>query len=435
MVEAISRLSLAVSGTLILCAGSVHAQQDNDRPPDGLSKNPYAYGPSVVELTPEAVQVAAGNTRFAFDLYKHLRHQNGNLLFSPYSISQAFGMTYAGARGRTEQQMAATLRFPLDQKELHPAFKLLAKDLRSRGESGGSLEGVGFRLRIANTLWGQQGMGFLPGFLGVLAGNYDAGMRLVDFQRNFEGARVTINDWVCKSTEGRIKDLLAPGVLNPGTRLVLTNAIYFKASWQQQFPEGATRPDDFHLLDGTKIRAPMMSQETRFGYSEGNGVQAVELGYAGAPLSMVVLLPRAGQFERVEASLDDGSVTSILGSLKSTKVLLTMPKFEYESSFSLSQALVRMGMKDAFDAGKADFSGMTGKRDLKIDDALHKAFILVDERGTEAAAATSVAIGLTSVRKPEPPVVVRIDRPFIYLIRDKKAGTILFMGRVLNPTG
>jgi serpin B len=427
---------MVVIGALILNGTAAFGQQGSDTEASGgLMNGPGRTHPGSSELlTADAAELAAGNTQFALDLYQHLRHQNGNLLYSPYSISQALAMTYAGARTRTEQQMANTLHFTLDQKALHPAFKSLALEFRSPGESGLWPEGRGFRLNIANALWGQQGLGFLPGFLDVLEDNYGAGMRLVDFQRNSEGARVTINDWVSDCTEGRIKDLLASGTINSNTRLVLTNAIYFKASWQRQFKEEATHDDDFHLLGGTKIRVPMMSQTAHFGYANSKDVQAVELRYDGGTLSMVILLPQAGRFRKVEESLEAERVASILANLSRTKVILTMPKFEYESSFSLNQTLIKMGMRDAFDPRQADFSAMTGKRDLKIDHAVHKAFILVDERGTEAAAATAVAMGTISIQKPKPPIVVKIDRPFVYLIRDMKTTTLLFVGRVLNPS-
>ncbi|MBN2187622.1 MAG: serpin family protein, partial [Dehalococcoidia bacterium] len=276
----------------------------------------------------------------------------------------------------------------------------------------------------------QEGYEFLSEFLDVLAENYGAGLRPLDFASAPEESRITINDWVSDQTEGRIEDLIPQGLINALTRLVLTNAIYFNAAWQYPFEEAATVDGTFHVLGGGEVTVPMMRQTESFSYAEGDGYQAVELPYDGRELSMVILLPEAGQFNDFEDSLDVRQVEAIVKDLESGRVALTMPKFEFESSFGLKESLAAMGMPVAFSGG-ADFSGMTGNRDLFIADVVHKAFVSVDEAGTEAAAATAVIMQLTAM--PEEPVEVTIDRPFIFLIRDIETGAILFVGRVANP--
>ncbi len=371
-----------------------------------------------------------GNSAFAFNLYQALRETDDNLFYSPYSISLALAMTYAGARGETEEQMANTLHFTLEDNRLHPAFNWLDIELASRGKGAKGKDDEGFRLHIVNAIWGQKDLKFLSEFLDLLAENYGAGLRILDFIKAPEQSRITINKWVSDQTEERIKDLIPKGAIDELTRLVLTNAIYFNAAWQYPFEEDATFNGAFHLLNGDKITVPMMRQTESFGYAEGDGYQVVELPYDGRELSMVILLPSPGQFELFEESLNAQRVDDIVKNLNTREVVLTIPKFEFESSFSLKKTLTAMGMPVAFSAG-ADFSGMTGNPDLFIGEVLHKAFVSVDEAGTEAAAATAVIMELTAM--PGEPVEVTIDRPFIFLIRDIESGTILFIGRVVNP--
>jgi len=372
-----------------------------------------------------------GNSVFAFDLYQSLREKDGNLFYSPYSISLALAMTYAGARGETAQQMANTLRFNLPSSQLHPAFNWLDIELGSRGKGAKGKDGDGFRLNIVNAIWGQKDYKFLSEFLDILAENYGAGLRPLDFIKAPEQSRATINDWVSEQTEGRIKDLIPQGLIHSLTRLVLTNAIYFNAAWQYPFEESITKSGPFYLLDGSEITVPMMRQTENFGYTEGEGYQAVELPYDGRELSMVILLPRKDNFKQFEGSLDYQLVDSLMKALEYQRVNLTMPKFEFESEFGLSDALAAMGMPVAFSAS-ADFSGMTGNRELFVQEVVHKAFVSVDEAGTEAAAATAVI--MPTSMPPGEPVEVTIDRPFVFLIRDIETGAILFVGRVLNPS-
>jgi serine protease inhibitor len=379
----------------------------------------------------EQALLVEGNTAFAFELYQALKGNGGNLFYSPYSISLALAMTYAGASGETAQQMADTLHFMLGQDELHPAFNWLDAELAKRGQGAAGKDGKGFRLNIANAIWGQQGYEFLPVFLDVLAENYGAGLRILDFMTETEKSRVAINDWVSDETEGRITDLIPQGAIDELTRLVLTNAIYFNAAWKYPFNEKATANGPFYLLDGGQVIVPMMKQTESFGYTECAGYQAVELPYDGDELSMVILLPASGNFGAFEGGLQAQQVDAIINGLRNTQVTLTMPRFKFESQFGLKDTLAEMGMRDAFSPDDADFSGMTGNPELFISDVVHKAFVAVDEAGTEAAAATAVIVGTTSI--PEPSVEVTIDHPFIFLIRDIQTGAILFVGRVLNP--
>ncbi len=375
-----------------------------------------------------------GNSVFAFELYQALREKEGNkednLFYSPYSISLALAMTYAGACNETAQQMADTLQFILEQERLHPAFNWLDAELATRGEGAQGKDGEGFRLNIVNAIWGQKDCTFLSDFLDVLAENYGAGLRILDFITEAEKSRLTINDWVSDQTEGRIEDLIPQGAIDALTRLVLTNAIYFNAAWEHPFDKDMTADGPFYLLDGGQVSVPMMKQTESFGYTEGEGYQAVELLYDGCELSMVILLPEAGNFEAFEEGLQAQQVSDIISGLQPTEVALTMPRFEFDSDFSLKDTLADMGMPIAFSGG-ADFSGMTGNRELFISDVVHKAFVAVDEAGTEAAAATAVIMPTSAA--PEPAVEVTIDRPFVFLIRDIETGAILFVGRVLNP--
>jgi serpin B len=378
----------------------------------------------------ELASVVAGNTAFAFDLYRELRTAPGNLFLSPHSISVALAMTYAGARGETERQMADTLHFGLGQDRLHPAFNALSLELAARGANVPADEGRGFELHIVNAIWGQSGWAFLPAFLDTLAVDYGAGLRLLDFEREPDRCRVIINDWVSEETKKRIQDLIPPGLITPTTTLVLTNAIYFDAAWEHQFEAHATRPGPFTRLDGTQVQADLMSQQSEFGYAEDDNCQALELPYRGGELSMVILLPGKGEFQAFEDSLNSERVETMIAALKPTRVRVVVPKCTYQSSFSLGNTLAAMGMPAAFH--DADFSGMDGSQRLFISEVVHKAFVKIDEEGTEAAAATAVIME----RGAPPPsgVEFRADHPFIFLIRDLKTGAILFLGRVLDPT-
>ncbi|MGM0400603.1 MAG: serpin family protein [Chloroflexota bacterium] len=387
------------------------------------------------EVTEEEMeQRVDGNNAFALDFYRAVRDTEGNLFYSPYSISSALAMAYAGARGETEGQMAETLRYNLSQERLHPAFNALSLALTEgeEEEAEKEKEGDAFTLQIANAVWGQEGYPFLQEYLDVLAKNYGAGIHILDFVQASEEARQTINTWVSEQTNGKIKDLIPQGVIDELTRLILTNAIYFRASWEHPFDEEQTQDGPFHLPDGEEISVPMMRQTARFGYTEDEGYQAVELPYVGDRASMVILAPEAGQFGAFEESLQAQDIESIMADMETKEVALTMPKFSFDARFQLAQQLAEMGMPAAFSPEEADFSGIDGSRELFIQEVLHKAFVSVDETGTEAAAATAVVVGITSA--PTEPIELTLDQPFIFLIRDMETDTILFMGRVVDPT-
>jgi serpin B len=379
-----------------------------------------------------ASQLAAlvnGNSAFAFNLYQQLTKTNtGNMFYSPYSISTALGMTYAGANGDTATQMAKALNFTLPQSQLHPAFNDLALQLASRGQGASGTNGKSFALNIANALWCEKTYNFLPDFLNTLGQNYGAGVNLLDFVNSPEPSRITINNWVSNETNDKINNLIPAGAITPQTRLVLTNAIYFDAAWQNPFSADKTKNGAFNLRDGSTVSVPMMNNEGSYGYTKGSGYQAVELPYSGNQVAMDIIMPDAGNFTKFESGMTADSISDIIGNLQNGSLSLTMPKFNFDSSFSLNDALSALGMPISF-SDQADFSGMTGNKDLTIADVVHKAFVAVDEQGTEAAAATGVVMSATAMMQNS----LTINQPFIFVIRDMQTGSILFVGRVMNP--
>ncbi len=374
--------------------------------------------------------LVAGNTRFALSLYG-TQSRSGNLFSSPYSISLALAMAYAGAAGSTASQMATALGYDLPPARLHPAFNALDLALAQRAEGHDGNEG--FRLRVANAMWGQRGQTFLDAYLDTLAVNYGASMRVVDFAADANAARLAINAWVSEQTANRINNLLPPGAVDALTRLVLTNAIYFLAPWATPFETAQTANAPFTTLAGAGVSVPTMNQRVNLPYASGDGWQAVDLPYAHEQLSMLLLVPDAGRFAEVEAALDATKLAGVIGGLATRDVSLALPKFHVESTLSLATALRSLGMTDAFDASLADLSGIDGRRDLAVSDVLHKAYVTVDEKGTEAAAATAVIIGATSA--PDGHVTLTIDRPFVFCVRDRLTGAVLFLGRVADPSG
>ena len=383
------------------------------------------------EMKPSAnadqTAVTEGNNVFAAALYGRLRHQSGNLFFSPESISTALAMAYAGARGSTASEMAKTLHFTLPPDKLHPAMGALLRDLNAAHE--------GYQLSVANALWAQQGYTFLDDFLSLLKTDYGAGLNQVNFKGATEAARLTINQWVEQKTQDKIKDLLQPGALRSDTRLVLTNAIYFKGDWETQFDKAQTKSEDFHLSPAQAAMAPLMHREGRFSYFDGGTFQILEIPYKSKELSMIVFLPKdAGGLSALEQSLTGSNLQQWLDKLGSVpKVIVTIPKFKMTQQFELGSTLSAMGMPQAF-SGSADFSGMTGHRDFAISEVIHKAYVDVNEEGTEAAAATAVTMRALAMRAPEgPPPVFRADHPFVFMIRDNRSASILFMGRMADP--
>ncbi len=286
-----------------------------------VSQRQRAASPNV--SSSDLAKLVSGNSAFAFELYEALSGEDGNFFYSPYSISVALAMAYAGARGETESQMADTLHFLLSQERLHPAVNSLDLELATRGEGAEGTDEKGFRLNIVNAVWGQRGYGFLPGFLDVLAENYGAGLRLLDFIEAPEESRLAINDWVSEQTEDRIEELIPPEVIDGSTRLVLTNAVYFNAAWALPFREDATADGSFHLVDGGETTVPMMKGIAHYRYAEGDRYQAVELLYEGRELSMVILIPDAGQFGAFEDTLSGDLVDTIANDLERRQFILS----------------------------------------------------------------------------------------------------------------
>ena len=421
------RMKLALAALVVLAAAGLAVAVVHHTPPPERSQ---ATGPENATPNnarpagkPEVPAVVKGNNTFAFDLYGRLRTEKGNVFFSPYSISTALAMTYAGARGETEQEMARTLHFSLSQETLHPSFHKLMEELNGGKERP-------YKLVTANALWGQKGYAFLPDFTGLVKDHYDGGLRQVDFVTATEPARLAINQWVSKETHDRIKDLIPKGILTDMTRLVLTNAIYFKAGWQSTFDEKATRDADFFTGPDTKVRVKMMSQDSRFPYLKGQGFHALELPYRDKELSMVVLLPTTKDgLADFEKGLTAENVNTWLSRLRAQRLQVFLPRFKVTGEFDLSKKLQEMGMARAFKPRRANFSGMDGTKNLFVQAVVHKAFVDVNEQGTEAAGATAVVINDVSL-----PPQFRADHPFVFLIRHRATGSILFVGRLSDPT-
>lgn len=368
--------------------------------------------------------VVESSNSFALDLYDTVRGQEGNLFLSPFSISTALAMTYAGAAGVTEAEMAEVLHFQLPNERLHPAFGTLVESLDRGSELGG------YELNVANALWPQTGFQLLESFLSIPKNYYDAMLEELNYARDTEAARLRINAWVEEKTKEKIKDLLQKGDLDKLTALVLTNAIYFNGRWASQFDPKQTEPGPFTLASGDEVEVPMMHQTATFGYARLENLALLQMPYEGGDLSIITLLPDdADGVSDLEDMLTARNLTTWMEKIRDVKVITTIPKFKMTWRFDLASALSGMGMPSAF-AG-ADFSKMTGKTDLVISKVIHQAFVDVHEEGTEAAAATAVVMKKLSTGAPPR---FTADHPFLFLIQDNVTGAILFMGRVLDPT-
>lgn len=368
-----------------------------------------------------------GNNAFVYDLYGKLSRKEGNLFYSPVSLSTALAMTAAGARGETAEQMAKVLHLPDDLQLRSKVVGDLLRDLKAQGKSDK------FQLHIANALWGQQGYPFLPSFLQSSKQEFGAEVREIDFHNESAAAKI-INGWVEGQTHDKIKDLIKPGFIQRETKLILTNAIYFKSAWTNPFTAALTRPQPFHVTSDQEVTVPIMRQKELFRLAEEEGFQALELPYAGRDAVMLVLLPRKPDgLAKVEAALDPPNLEKTLSNLKRVNVDVYLPKFKVTGEFKLREVLEELGMPLAF-SQRADFSGMSGTPELAISEVVHKAFVDVNEQGTEAAAAT--AVGMTRMSMPVgPEATFRADHPFVFMIRDARSGSILFQGRVTNPKG
>lgn len=389
--------------------------------------------PSFSNARGEMETLAQDNAAFALDLYDQLRTDEGNLFFSPHGISTALAMTYGGAREETQAQMKEALRFSLEETALHKAFSALETRLNALQETGD------VELLAANSLWPQEGA-LLDAYLSLIETHYNAAVEPVDYTGASSRKRVRkrINAWVEGKTRDKIQDLIPKGILDALTRLVLVNAIYFKGNWTLPFDETATSEAPFHTTPESRVAVPMMHQKETFRYGEIEGrLQLLELPYGErGDLSMLIVLPETiDGCGGVEAGLDPDTLSDWRRRLRRKKVEVYLPKFKISDEFRLDKILRNMGMTDAFDPQKANFAGMDGRPDrLYITAAIHKAYVDVNEKGTEAAAATAVVVGARSVMAPEPPPVFRADHPFLFFIQENKTGAVLFMGRVADPT-
>lgn len=376
------------------------------------------------EITENLLQLVSSNSRFALDLYQHLRTFEGNLFYSPYSITFALAMTYAGARENTRRQMADVLGFTEDDESIHNGFKTLGQVMEN------ALGNHEIQLAIANSLWPQEGYRLRRAYLNLVKKYYRTKVTRVNYGE-VDTARTNINHWVEDLTAGKIQNLIGEGVLDSLTRLVLVNAIYFKGDWEHQFDESQTDEQTFHPASGTDILVKMMHIRASFPYYEDNDLQILEVPYRGKRISMLVLLPRETDgVSKLEEVLTVENLEKWTSSLEKMEVNVSLPKFELTFPFRLDEKLQQMGMTDAF-TSSADFSGIEESRELFLNAVLHKAFVAVNEKGTEAAAATAVIMQTKSIAFMS--VDFTADHPFIFLIRENSTGSILFMGRVNTP--
>ncbi len=377
--------------------------------------------------TTEGVEnIVNANNEFAFDFYSNIKKQGENIFFSPYSLSAALSMTYEGARGQTAEEMQSVLHIPEDPNLRRPNFAKIYNEINKKDKD--------YKLSTANALWAQNEFTFLQEYFNTIDQYYGGRVTNLDFVKETEKSRQIINNWVEDQTNNKIKDLLpkSPPVLTSDTRLVLTNAIYFKGDWVLKFDKKKTRDADFRISPGETIQVPMMSltgEKAKFNYAETEELQILEMPYEGEELSMLVLLPKEDNLRALEESLNAESLEQWKSQLHETQMDVYLPKFKFETKYSLPQTLAKMGMPTAFQWPGADFSGMDGTRNLFISNVIHQAYVEVNEEGTEAAAATAIVMTLGSAM----PNYFRADHPFIFIIQERTTGGILFLGKVVDP--
>ncbi|MFI5298832.1 MAG: serpin family protein [Polyangiales bacterium] len=427
-------LAFVAAGALAGCGGSVSPSGGTT----DVTRSALPRNTAPATATGAVTTLVSDNTDFAGDLYRQVAaapsNANANVFVSPYSVSLALAMTYAGARGATHDQMAKALHFSLPDAQLHATFD--AVDLLVEAPPIAASDGTtSFQLALADALFLDKQFNVAAPFLDTLATNYGAGTNRLDFENAPDASRLAINDWTAAQTNDRIQNLLPNGSITPLTRFVLVNAIYFKAGWAAPFDPKVTQAATFRAADGSTPSVQMMGAESEYKYAETADLQLLELPYTGNA-SMVVLLPGAGKLASVEASLSAATLSAALGAASFQQVNVSLPKFSIKGpTFSLMTTLKALGMTDAFDPNLADFSALTadGSKTVSIADVLHQAFVAVDESGTEAAAATAV-IGVGSVAFNPNPKTFTADHPFLFVIRDTTTGSILFEGRVANPS-
>lgn len=373
-------------------------------------------------VTPEDILgVVTANNRLAFDLYRRLREEEGNIFFSPWSISSAMAIALEGARGETRSEMRAVLHLPGEERRL--AFARLYNEINKKDKR--------YELATANAVWAQKDFQILDAYFDVIEKYYGGNVENLDFIGDTEGSRKTINGWVEGKTKEKIKDLIPQGAIDGQTRLVITNAVYFKGQWVKQFDLKNTQESEFRVTPDKAVKVQMMNlRDAKFKYAEDETVQILELPYAGEELSMLILLPKEDSPDNVESILAAERLDEWRASIKEEEVDVYLPRFKLETKYGLVENFKELGMRQAFDPGQADFSAMTGRRDLFISRIIHQAFVEVNEEGTEAAAATGVVMTLTAMPTKK---IFMADHPFIFIIIDRTTGAILFVGRVANP--
>lgn len=372
--------------------------------------------------------LAESNNLFAVDLFRQIQSTSENLIFSPYSIGTALAMIYSGSGGKTAAEMRGGLYFP-QRERLDPVASAMRKSLLSAD----TMRGTDFR--VANAIWAQENFDFLPDYLARLEKYYDAPLTLMDFinMSNREEGRKKINLWVEEKTNNRIQDLIQPGILDAGTRLVLTNAIYYHGGWILPFDEAATSPSMFHVSKKESIQTDFMHQTGSYPYYEDEEIQAINLPYNDKRMALTVILPRSIEgWRMISQVIDFERINLVLAGMAAREVQLALPKFSSELQINLRHALTSMGMGTAF-SRDADLSGMTGEKNLYVDEVIHKAFIEVNEQGTEAAAATAAIISLKSSLREEP-VRFNANHPFVFFLLDRQTGCIIFAGRLVKPS-
>lgn len=417
-----TRIAALLSCSLVTACGPVEVD-----PPGELVKSSKAR---ITQAAPEADQRQAvdDTTTFALDVYRKLPASAENVAFSPWSVTTALSMTYPGARGTTQTAFETVLHQSLPQDRYHRAMNTLDRALEARGQGAMGRDGKAFRLRSNNQLFAQQGMALVPGFLDVLAEEYGAGVRLLDFAAQPEPSRKAINGWIDTNTEHLIPELLKEGTITADTRLTLVNTLYFNAAWQTPFEHSKTAPGPFTLGDGSTVQTELMAAEDlAVRHATVDGVLALELPYQNDEVAMLLLVPPAGKLGQLEQSLDAAKLRGFVDALQARTAAVRMPKFEARSAANLGDILKELGLGVAF-SGDADFTGMQAEGGLAITGVVHEAVVKTDEAGTEAAAATAVVVGRVSI-----PEYLEVNRPFLYLIRDRATGVVLFLGRVTRP--
>jgi serpin B len=423
---------LVAAGSLVACS-----TPSDDAPHVETVRSSLARDTAPVLTPAELDTLKTDEAGFAVDLYRAVAsspdNAGKNVFLSPHSVSLALAMTYAGARADTKNEMKGALHFSLADDRLNSAFDYLDLALQSRGQNAQGKDGKPFRLTVANSVWGQKGAAFEAPFLDTLAVSYGAGVNVVDFAKDTEDARLAINGWVSDKTETRIPELLSQGSVDPATRLILVNAVYFNAAWATKFTQGATAPAAFTKLDASVAQVPTMHAEVSTGYVKDPAFEAVELPYDGGDTSMLVIAPTAGTFTSFESSLTGAKVLDVMAGLQPHSVQLSFPKAKLTGAYELNEPLESLGMKTAF-SDLADFSGISAAETLKVSAVIHQTFLDVDEDGTEAAAATAVSFEDTAAAIPETPVVMNVDRPYLLAIVDRQTKTLVFVGRILDPS-